>query len=70
MLPLIVRLVWTLPILYITFDVCAVPHAAVRVDAARFTAVGVDAAFYTAVRVNAAPYYAVRVDVSYPIYYV
>ena len=61
-MPLIMRLVRTLPCLYHADSVCAVEYTAARVDAALFTAVAMDAAFYTAVRVDAALFTAVGVD--------
>ena len=69
MLPVIMRLVWTLPSLYTVVSVGAAPYNAVGADVAfPFYCSGVDAAFYTAVRVDAAPYNAVGVDVAFPLY--
>ena len=41
MLPLIMRLVWTLPCLYNAVGVCAVLCTPARVDAAPFSVVGI-----------------------------
>ena len=45
MLPLTMRLVWTLPPIYTAIDVFEVTYTVVRMDAAPYNAVGVDVAF-------------------------
>ena len=67
MLPLIVRLVWTLPCLFTATRVDAALVAAVIVDAAFYTAVRVDAVLHTAVTVDAAPCNADGVGVTFPL---